>query len=151
MVYAFMESDVNNDKGSIIFCCVVFFYTYLIHVVLWNKGIEFKLHIASHNTLPDAPLFTRNLQVFNQLSTISVLRFGHTATKELLTRHLFAPVQSCINTGLFQNTVASLYNFVTAVRPFTFPFSLSLTHTLFLFSSFYFLDLYFCLLSLLTL
>ena len=34
MVYAFMESDVNNDKGSIIFCGVVFFYMYLIHVVL---------------------------------------------------------------------------------------------------------------------
>jgi len=35
MMYACMESDVNNDKGSIIFCCVVyFFYAYLIHVVL---------------------------------------------------------------------------------------------------------------------
>ena len=85
--------------------------------------------MSSHNTLPDAPLFTRNLQVFNQLSTINVLRFGHTATKELLTQHLFAPVQSRINTGLFQNTVASLYNFITAVRPFTITFSLSHTHT----------------------
>jgi hypothetical protein len=34
MVYASMESDVNNDKGSIIFCCVVYIYTHLIHVVL---------------------------------------------------------------------------------------------------------------------
>jgi hypothetical protein len=109
------------------------------------KALNLNSIYHSHNTLPDAPLFTRNLQIFNQLNTIYAPRFSHTATKELLTQRFFARVQSGINTGLFQNTVTSLYNFVTAVRSFKIPLSLSV-------SIFYFLFLfYFCLLSLLTL